>query len=227
MEISQPDLSPKSSTEHRRPAHGAASKMSVQEMIECADDVKNECDLGNVQDVNKCDDGAMNDCDVVVRDACMENVSLPEKSVKSDKIKRKDPHSVSSLKSTNETRPKCRVKYRVVNSSGGKFSISAAKGDPDSQEKSEVKTEKKLSTVKANLEFFKNLENSLTQPISNSTSTNNMTPGKRKLAPVVEGTWTPVCISDEKISIFTPGGNSYESPTKKQRGVRRVHGHIN
>ena len=155
VEISQPDLSPKSSTEHRRPAHGAASKMNVQEMIKCADDVKNECDLGNMQDVNECDDGAMNDCDVVVRDACMENVSLPEKSVKSDKIKRKDPHSVSSLKSTNETRPKCRVKYRVVNSSGGKFSISAAKGDPDIQGKSEVKSGKKLSTVKANLEFFK------------------------------------------------------------------------
>ena len=45
VEISQPDLSPKSSTEHRRPAHGAASKMNVQEMIKCADDVKNECDL--------------------------------------------------------------------------------------------------------------------------------------------------------------------------------------
>ena len=81
--------------------------------------------------------------------------------------------------------------------------------------------------MKANLEFFKNLENSLTQPISNSTSTNSMTPGKRKLAPVVEGTWTPVCSSDERVSIFTPGGSNYESPAKKQRGVRRVHGQSN
>ena len=73
----------------------------------------------------------------------------------SDKIRRKDQHSVSKLKSTDMNRHISRVKYRVVNSSGGKFSISAAKGDPDSQEKSEVKTEKKLSTVKANLEFSK------------------------------------------------------------------------
>ena len=152
-----------------------------------------------MQDVNECADGVRNECDLVIMDECMQNVNLPENFMQSDKIKSKDPHSVSNSKTTVETRPMCRVKYRVEKNSGGKFSLTAANGDPDIQRKSE-NIHQSSSTVKTNLEFFKLLENS----ISTSTSSIpplNTTPGKRKLAPVVLGEKTPVCILD-KVRLF-------------------------
>ena len=242
MEKSQPDLSPTSSTstEHRRPAHGSANKMSVQVQIpasmknvqvmnECASDDKNEYELRSVQDVNECAEGVKTECDLNSMKECMQKDSLSENLLISDNTKSKDPHSVSisKSKSTNENRPKCRVKYRVIKSSGGKFSLSAANGDPDSLTKSEVKSNEKSSTVKANLEYFKNLEKSISTPVSSSTSICKMTPGKRKLAPVVVGEVTPVGISDKTISIFKPLERIYESPAKKQRSVSRVHGQSN
>ena len=167
------------SVEHRRPALGAAKQMNVQVQVsasmmsvpgmkECAVDVKNECDLN-------------------VMNECILNDNLPENFKSSDKTKNKDPHSVSKVKSTSETRPQCRVKYRVIKSSGGKFSLSAANGDPEIQPKSEKKQLEKSSTVKANLEYFKSLENSILTTPNFTTSTRNTTPGKRKLAPVVLG----------------------------------------
>ena len=61
--------------------------------------------------------------------------------------------------------------------------------------------------MKTNLEFFRELEKSV--KISENTPL-NMTPGKRKLVPVVEGVGTPISISLSETSLstqMTEGGN--------------------
>ena len=116
----------------------------------------------------------------------------------------------------SEDRPKLKVKYRVNNTSNGKFNLTPANGSPV-RSRNLQNIHQKSSSVQTGLEFFRNLENS----VKNSTESNSIlhtTPGKRKLVPDVVGVRTPVSISDRLVSDVTRRENILlESPAKKQR----------
>ena len=71
--------------------------------------------------------------------------------------------------------------------------------------------------MKTHLEFFRELENSA--KYSNNTSV-KITPGKRKLRPVVEGALTPISILFKESSDSTRDDVIIESPAKRQRSCR-------
>ena len=158
-----------------------------------------------------------NECAMSVKNECKKNVSLPDNLLVNVEIRSEDPHSVSKNKNS-EDRPKLKVKYRVNNTSNGKFNLTPANGSPVSRKLENI--HQKSSSVQTGLEFFRNLENS----VKNSTESNSIlhtTPGKRKLVPDVVGERTPVSISDRLVSDVTRRENILlESPAKKQRSCR-------
>ena len=161
-----------------------------------------------------------NECAMSVKNECKKNVSLPDNLLVNVEIRSEDPHSVSKNKNS-EDRPKLKVKYRVNNTSNGKFNLTPANGSPVRSRNLE-NIHQKSSSVQTGLEFFRNLENS----VKNSTESNSIlhtTPGKRKLVPDVVGERTPVSISDRLVSDVTLSENILlESPAKKQRSCRHA-----
>ena len=159
-----------------------------------------------------------NECAMSVKNECMKNVSLPDNLLVNVEIGSKDPHSVSNNKNSEE-RPKLKIKYRVNNTSNGKFHLTPANGSPVRSRNLE-NIHQKSSSVQTGLEFFRNLENSVKNSTI-STSILHTTPGKRKLVPDVVGERTPVSISDRLVSDVTRSENILlESPAKKQRSCR-------
>ena len=166
----------------------------------------------------------------VKKHECMENVmnvknmnvSLNNPGSPKCKVKiqnNKNPYSAE--KSTSDDRPKCKAKFRVKQSYKGTFLLSPVKGSPVKLENLKKNIQpNKNSTVKTNLEFFRELEKSVKIPANTSL---NMTPGKRKLVPVVEGVGTPISISLSETSLSTQRGvisPISESPAKRQRFCR-------
>ena len=114
-------------------------------------------------------------------------------------------------------KPKFKARYRVKQSLSGTFVLSPAKGSPVIQRKLENTQPNTLSKMQTNLEFFHDLEKSVTRP---ENTLLKITPEKRKLMPVVEGTRTPVSISFSWSSNSTRETTISESPAKRQRSCR-------
>ena len=144
------------------------------------------------------------------------NDALPETKIVSDKTWREDPHSVSKV----EDRPKFKAKYRVNNSSGGKFNLTSTNESPVSPRNSA--NNRKSSSVQSGLEYFRKLENIIIN-LPKSSQTSHITQGKRKFVTDNKGARTPASIST-KMNSRSARDIFGESPAKKQRGSNHTGG---